>query len=376
MIIGIDGNEANVENRVGVNVYCFNLLHNLQKINENKQNPNYLIVYLKNRPLFDMPNPSKYFEYKILGDAKFWVLTKLTKHLLFNSEKINILFTPSHYTTPFVTIPKVCSIMDLKYLENPTTFKKFTFWQLKYWTAISVFVSKRVLSISNDVKNDIVRHYPFASKKIQVTHLSHDLKPNDFNVSDEDVRRIKKKYSIVDDYILYLGTLKPSKNIDGLIKAYGILHNTYSTLQLVIAGKKGWLYESLFSLVEELGLKDGIIFTDFFPEDEKAILRRGARVFVQPSHTEGFGIDTLSMMALGVPVVVSKVDSLSEIVKDAGVYVDQNDPESIATGIEKVLKLDKNEYTKLVTKGKIQASKFSWEKCATQTLEILENAGR
>jgi glycosyltransferase involved in cell wall biosynthesis len=175
---------------------------------------------------------------------------------------------------------------------------------------------------------------------------------------------------------LYLGTLKPSKNIDGLIKAYGILHNTYSTLQLVIAGKKGWLYESLFSLVEELGLKDGIIFTDFFPEDEKAILRRGARVFVQPSHTEGFGIDTLSMMALGVPVVVSKVDSLSEIVKDAGVYVDQNDPESIATGIEKVLKLDKNEYTKLVTKGKIQASKFSWEKCATQTLEILENAGR
>ncbi len=379
MNIGIDGNEANIDNRVGVNVYAFNLLHNLKKINEKKQNPNYLIVYLKNRPFFDMPKESDYFKYIVLDDGKFWVLTKLTKHLLFNPEKIDVLFTPSHYASPFVFVPKVCSIMDLKYLENPTSFKKFTFWQLKYWTAISIFVSKRVLSISKDVKKDIVRHYPFASRKTEVVYLSHDLRPKDFKVTDKDVRRIKNKYSIVSSYILYLGTLKPSKNVDGIIKAFAMLNAknvNAKELQLVIAGKKGWLYESLFKLVDELNLKDKVIFTDFFPEEDKAIIRKGARVFVQPSHTEGFGIDTLSVMALGTPVVVSRVGSLSEIVGNAGIYVDHNDPKDIARGIKKVLNMNKNEYNKLVEDGIKRSKLFSWDKCARETLEILENVCR
>jgi glycosyltransferase involved in cell wall biosynthesis len=375
MNIGIDGNEANIKNRVGVNVYAFKLLYELKKLNEKRVNPHNLIVYLKNEPLSDLPKETNNFRYKIISGGGLWIITKLTPYLFKNPEKIQILFSPSHYTSPLLTIPKIVSIMDLGYLENSGHFTKKVFWQLKYWTAISIFASKQVLTISEASKKDIVRHYPFASKKIKVTYLSHDLDEKDFKLSENDVRRVKNKYSIVGDYILYLGTLKPSKNVDGLIKAFNIISKKkeFKNIKLVIAGKKGWLFESLFELVEKLKLNNRVIFTDFFPEEDKTPLRIGAKVFVQVSHTEGFGIDTLSCMAIGTPVVVSNVGSLPEVAGGAGVVVDEKDEQNIACGIEKVLKLDKNEYNKLVAKGKVQASKFSWERCAKETLEVIEN---
>lgn len=374
--IGIDGNEANIQNRVGVNVYAFKLLWELYKLNEKRSNPNNLIVYLKNEPLNDLPKETKNFKYKIISGGGLWIITKLMPYLFKNPDNIKILFTPSHYTVPLLTIPRVVSIMDLGYLENSGQFTKKVFWQLKYWTAISIFASKQVLTISEASKKDIVRHYPFASKKVKVTYLSHDLDKEDYAVTQNDVRRVKNKYSIVGDYILYLGTLKPSKNIDGLIKAFNIISKkeAFKNVKLVIAGKKGWLYESLFKLVDEFKLKDKVIFTDFFPEVEKPAIRKGAKVFVQVSHTEGFGIDTLSCMAVGIPVVVSNVGSLPEVVGGAGVVVNEKDEKEIALGIEKVLKMNKNEYNNLVDRAKMQAKNFSWERCARETMEVIENA--
>ncbi|WKZ25959.1 MAG: glycosyltransferase family 1 protein [bacterium] len=374
MNIGIDGNEANIKNRVGVNVYAFKLLHELKIINEKRSKPNNLIVYLKEKPLYDLPKETKNFKYKIISGSGLWIITKLTPYLLKNPDHVDVLFSPSHYTCPILTIPRVCSIMDLGYLENSGQFEKKVFWQLKYWTAISVFISKGVLTISEASKKDIVRHYPQALKKITVTHLSHDLNKNDFKVSPKDVRRIRNRYSIVDDYILYLGTLKPSKNIEGIIKAYFqvISNNSNLNTKLVIAGKKGWLYEGLFKLVDELNIKDRVIFTDFIPEEDKMALRKGAKVFVLASFWEGFGIDALSSMAIGVPVIASNVGSLPEVLGDAALIVDPNNIDSIAESMEKVLNMDKNEYNYLIKKGLTQANKFSWEKCAKETLDVLE----
>ena len=172
MNIGIDVNEANVESRVGVNKYAFKLLWELYKLNENSSSPHNLIVYLKNKPLLDLPKETKNFKIKVLSGEGLWILSKLTPYLWKNPEKIEVLFSPSHYTSPFLTIPRVCSIMDLGYLEFSGQFEKKVLWQLKYWTAISIFASKQILTISEATKKDIVRHYPFASKKITVTYLS------------------------------------------------------------------------------------------------------------------------------------------------------------------------------------------------------------
>ena len=373
MIVGIDGNEANIESRVGVNQYCFSLLWGIYKLQGEWKNTHRFIVYLKNSPLSDLPKPTKYFEYKVIPGGGAWIVRKLTPNL-FRKPKPDIFFSPSHYVPLLAPMPRVCSIMDLGYLKFSGQFKKYDFWQLKLWSAYSIFVSKAVIAISTSTKDDILRHYPFASKKVFVTHLAYDKEVFNTGISSEDVRRVKKSYAIVDDYILYLSTLKPSKNVEGLIEAFGQLKskNKIQNTKLVIAGKKGWFYESIFEKVKTLGLGKDVIFTDFVPEEDKAPLIRGAKVFVLPSFWEGFGLDVLYAMACGVPVVVSDVGSLPEVAGDAGILVNPYKPTSIAAGIAKVLSMSDLEYNKLVEKGLRQAEKFSWEGTVRRTIEILE----
>lgn len=375
MIIGIDGNEANIEKRVGVNEYAFQIIKNLQKLSGIEENDLKLIVYLQKSPVGDMPDESPNFKYKVIPGRGLWILMKLMPYLFFTKEKPEIIFTPSHYVPPFATIPRVCSIMDLGYLKFSGQFKKFDFWQLKIWSAISISISKAIIAISNSTKDDIVRHYPSAKGKIYVTPLAYDANRFNERISEKDVRHIKNKYSIVSDYVVYVGTLKPSKNIEGLIEAFGNLSD-FPDIKLVIAGKKGWMYESIFAKTRELGLTDKVIFTDFVPEADKPALIAGAKVFVLPSFWEGFGLDVLNAMACGVPVVVSDVGSLPEVAGEAGVYVDPKNPESIAEGIKKVLTATKSQYNSMRQKGIEQAGKFSWEKTAAQTLEILKNVYR
>lgn len=369
MNIGIDGNEANVENRVGVNKYAFEMIWGLYRLTQNMPHKHNLIVYLKNKPLEDLPKERENFKIKIIPGGGLWILTKLTPYLFKNPEKIEVLFSPSHYTPPLLTIPRISSIMDLGYLKFSGQFEKKVLWQLKCWSAISIFVSKYILSISEATKKDIVRHYPFALKKVIVTLLGYEKDKYNVGVDKNLVRQIKNRYSIVDDYILYLGTLKPSKNIIGLIEAYAKIP---TKLKLVIAGKKGWMYEEIFNKVKELKLEDKVIFTDFFPEMDKPALIAGAKVFVLPSFWEGFGLDIVTSMACGVPVVVSEVGSLPEVVGDAGIFIDPKSIESIKNGIEKVLNMSQLEYNKLVEKGLTQAKKFSWEICSKKTLEVIE----
>jgi glycosyltransferase involved in cell wall biosynthesis len=372
MIIGIDGNEANIEKRVGVNQYAYEILCGIAKLQDEWKNRHRFIVYLKKKPLPDLPKETKFFKYKVISGGGLWILTKLVPNLIFDKEKPDLFFSPSHYIPPFVPMPRICSIMDLGYLEFSEQFKKYDYWQLKIWSAYSIFASKYVIAISNSTKSDIVRHYPNASSKIRVTHLAYDKSKFSLNISSEDVRRIKKRYSIVSDYVLYLGTLKPSKNIEGLIEAFSQTTNRKSPITLVIAGKKGWLFEPIFEKVKKLGLENKVIFTDFIVEEDKPALIAGAKVFCLPSFWEGFGLDVLNAMACGVPVVVSEIGSLPEVVGEAGIYVDPEETKSIAGGLKKVLSMDNLEYNKLVKKGLAQVQKFSWEKTARETLKILE----
>ena len=372
MLIGIDGNEANVIERVGVNQYAFELIRSIFNLSPEWESKHRVIVYLKNPPLPDMPPQSEHFKYKILSGAGLWIIKNLMPNLFLDKERPDVLFSPSHYVPPLAPIPRVCSIMDLGYLEFSGQFKKYDFWQLKLWSAWSIFVSKAVIAISNSTKQDIVRHYPFASKKVVVTHLAHDETRFNLLISKDDVRRIKKKYSIVGDYVLFLSTLKPSKNIEGLLEAWKKTYKKWPKSRLIIAGKKGWLYETIFQKVKRLGLERNVIFTGFISEKDKPALIAGAKVFVLPSFWEGFGLDVLNAMASGIPVVVSNKGSLPEVVGKAGILVNPDKPGDIAGGIDKVFSMDTYEYNILVKKGLAQAEKFSWRKTALKTLKILE----
>lgn len=376
MIIGIDGNEANIENKVGVNQYAFELLWALGKVQDEWENRHKLIVYLRQKPRSDLPGETKHLTYKVIPGRGLWIITRLLPDLFFGRPKPDIFFSPSHYIPPLSPVPTVCSIMDVGYLEFSGQFKIYDFWQLKFWSAYSIYISKAVIAISNSTKKDIVRHYPFASKKTFVTLLGYDKKHFNRLISNNDVRRVLNRYSIVNDYVLYLSTLKPSKNVEGLLAAWKEVKKSFPELKLVIAGKKGWLYESIFQKAKKLDLIKDIIFTDYISEEDKPGLIAGAKLFVLPSFWEGFGLDVLNAFACGVPAVVSNVGSLPEVVGGAGILVDPYSINSIAEGILKVLSMPKRQYNTLVERGLEQASKFSWEKTARETLQVLEKASQ
>jgi glycosyltransferase involved in cell wall biosynthesis len=266
--------------------------------------------------------------------------------------------------------------MDLGYLKFTGQFKKYDFWQLKYWTAISISISKYIISVSENTKKDIVRHYNKSSNKVIVVHHGYDKARFNTNIRDYDVRRVKKTYGITGDYILFLSTLKPSKNIEGIIDAYYKIcsYNKDISVKLVIAGKKGWLFNSIFKKVKDLNLGKKVIFTDFIEEKDKPALLSGATLLISPSFWEGFGMHILESLACGTPVVISNVASIPEVVGGAGVFVNPESPESISKGIIKVLSMKEEEYNKIVKMGIKQADKYSWKKCARETIRILEKA--
>ncbi len=394
ILIGVDGNEANLENRVGVNQYAFELLWSIWRLVNGEEMANELdvqpwntnnhpisvTVYLRNTPIDDMPQPTEHFKYEVIGGSGLWIVTKLMPYLYRSSmtkKRSDVFFTPSHYLPLFSPIPSVCSIMDLGYLESSAQFTKRDFWQLKYWTAWSMKVSKYIICISESTKQDIVRHYGVQPSKVVVTYPGYDKERYHAMTTTKErglIEGVKKRYSIVNDYVLFLGTLKPSKNLEGLLTAWKQIVNEFPGISLVVVGKKGWLYESIFEKVKELNLAEKVIFTDFVTETEKALLLGGAKVFALPSFYEGFGLTALEAMATGIPVVASNVGSIPEVVGDAGFLIDPNNTDEIAGVIERVLKMEKKEYNRMVVKGLVQSRKFDWDETGRKTLETLIKA--
>ncbi len=379
MIIGIDGSEANEVVRVGSSEYAFQLLNALYRISLSKKFYHKFVIFIKQSEINGLPKENKHWHYEVLPSESLWIIRKLIPRLVFN-RKLDVFFSPTHYLPVITGIPQVCTIHDLGYLMFSEQFRRYDFWQLKYWTAISIYISKYIIAVSDSTRDDIVRHYPFASKKIETVYHGVDHRYFNENISENLVRHVKGKYKIGKNYILSLGTLKPSKNIEGIVSAFsGLVNDKYkqmSDYQLVIAGKKGWLYEKIFKLVKDNKLEDRVVFTDYISQEDKRVLYKGARLLISPSFWEGFGIHVLESMACGTPVVVSRAGSLGEVAGHVGIYVNPNNTDSIAEGILKVARMSDSEYNTLKRECIKQSSAFTWEKAAVKTLSLLEKAKR
>ena len=361
MKIALIGYEANVTHRVGSNQYAFELLKALYR----EDHKNHYTVFLPSPPLSDLPKPRDNWQYKIVGPKRFWNILGLPLALFRYHPKLDVVFNPGHYCPLFSPAPLVVSIMDLGYLKFPQHFPKVTYWKLKFWTALSIKRAKNLLTISQRTKNDIIKHYQIEPKKITVAYPGYDQDKFKKKVSEQEIKEVKDRYKIKDDYLLFLSTLKPSKNIEGLLEAFAQLKD--QNLSLVIAGKKGWMFETVFAKVKDLDLVEKVIFTDFVPDDDVPALLTGAKVFVLPSFWEGFGIPVVEAMVVGTPVVVSNVGSLPEVVGEAGVIVDPKSPQDIARGIKEAFK--KRE--ELIGRGFKQVSQYDWGKCARKVLKVL-----
>ncbi len=363
MIIGIDGNEANVPMKVGVSVYTLNLLRYFRKhADKNTQ----FKIFLRNKPSNDLPEVNRYFSYEVVSGALFWSQIFLPLRL-YMKRGIDIFFSPAHYAPRFCPVPTVVTIHDLSYIYFPGDFLKKDLYQLRNWTRYSIHKAKKIIAVSKTTKNDIMKAYQIPEERVEVVYNGYE---KELRIKDLELR-IKKHTK--DPYILYVGTLQPRKNITTLIQAFAKFKETYPEFKLIIAGKKGWLFESIFDLVSELGLNNDIYFSDYVTDQQLSFLYKNAFCFVLPSFYEGFGIPILEAMSFDCPVISSFASSLPEVGGDACLYFD---PQSVDDLVEKIkqIKTDMKLRDELIQKGKKHVKEFSWKKCGKETLKVIMNA--
>lgn len=189
-----------------------------------------------------------------------------------------------------------------------------------------------------------------------------------------------RKYKVTGQYLLFLGTLQPKKNLTRLIEAFSQLRN--DKIKLVVAGmikegRGGWMYKDIFNRVEELHLKDRVIFTGYVDDSEVPYLFAGSLAYVLPSLYEGFGIPAVEAMALGKPVIVSNVASLGEVCGTGAIYIENPyDTTSIRQSLESFLQMSESELETRVKFGLDWVKRYNWEDTAKKTLEVLYDASQ
>jgi glycosyltransferase involved in cell wall biosynthesis len=368
MTIGIDGYEANVSRRVGIGQYAFEILRHIHHIVKDKKDIN-VVVFLPTPPLPDMPAETDFWKYHVAGPGKLWTFFGLPQAM--RREHLDVMYSPTHYIPRFTSVPRVMAIMDVSYLKFPDLFKTKDLYQLQHWTAYAVAHTRKIFTISEASKNDIIKEYHMPGDNVVVTYPG---------LTMSEASPIPAKYGISRNFILSVGTIQPRKNYTRLIEAFALFlkknNQKFSDLQLVIIGKKGWLYEEILAAPRKFGVAEWVKFLDFVPDSELPSFYRHALCFALPSLYEGFGLPVLEAMAYKCPVVVSDVSSLPEIAGKAGIYVDANSAESIADGLlTAVRQRNLIQGATRVNAGLVQMKKFTWEKAAKKTLEVLEQVG-
>jgi glycosyltransferase involved in cell wall biosynthesis len=367
MLIGIDGNEANITSRVGVGQYAFNLLKNLYLIDKK----NKYIIYVKNPPLSDLPKENPNWHYKIFGPQKLWTKFALPFILLTQTEKLDLFYSPSHYSPLFASCPTIPTIHDLGYLQFQSQFTKKDLYQLINWTKQSIKKAAHIVTVSNFSKTELEKIYNINPQKITIAYNGVD---EPLKIDDKRQKEILKFYNLQSKlYYLYLGTLKPNKNIPFLIKSFAkYLKITKSKNKLVIAGKKGWLFDEIFSTVKEEGIESNIVFTDFLDDIQKTTLYQNALALIMPSTYEGFGIPVIEAMKLNTPVISSNISPLKEVIEDNGFYFDPTNQKELIDQLIKFENTNPSDIAKLTKSAKTRADFFSWTNTAKSVLSVFE----
>ncbi len=288
--------------------------------------------------------------------------------------KVDLLHCPKS-AIPLLSphCPVVVTLHDLIPIKHPETEGRLAqfYWRLHIPRAARK--SCFVITDSEHAKNEIMSEYSVSADRIQVVPLGFDPAMNQQRPDLETDRLVRDRYGIGEGYILYVGTIQPRKNLLTLIEAYAMLRETIPMPpQMVIVGRKGWLYDDLFERIRALGLEEFILFTGFVPDEDLPAIYDGARVFAYLSLFEGFGLPPLEAMACGIPVVVSNTTSIPEVVGEAGITVEPTDVSAVAEAIGKVLG-NPSLAGMLRELGLKQSAKFSWGRTAEEVLRIYQS---
>jgi glycosyltransferase involved in cell wall biosynthesis len=279
--------------------------------------------------------------------------------------RLDLLHSPDFIPPALGAGRTVITVHDLNFIHFP---QFLTTDSLRYYAGQIEWAVNRadhILADSNQTRADLRGLLNVPAGKVTTVHLAADerFRPvSDLTALD--------RYGLSPGYILFVGTLEPRKNIPTLLRSYrSLLDRAVTDVPLVLVGRRGWLAEGVFDTLESLRLDRVRILDDVAGLESLIQLYNGARLLVIPSFYEGFGLPVLEAMACHTPVVASDRGSLPEIVGDAGLLVNPEDPDELAAAIERLLS-DEPLRAALIEKGRLQAARFTWEKCVQQTLQV------
>ena len=369
LCIGIDASRATVARRTGTENYALNLIRALCRDESPARSCSYRL-YFRDPPASDLCAPSDFIEQRVIPFPRLWTHLRLSWEML--RRPPDLLFVPAHVLPPIRPPRSLVTVHDLGYRHFPQAHRLLDRLYLDLSTRWNVRAATRVLADSEATKADLIREYRTPPGKITVVYPGRD----------ESLRRVddpallaavKTRYALGGDYILYLGTLHPRKNLLRLVESFARLASQLPArnVQLVIAGKKGWLYDEIFERVKALGLSGRVVFTGYVAGADLPALLSGARLLAFPSLYEGFGFPVLEAMSCGLPVVCSDTSSLPEVAGDAALLVDPLDTEALAAAMISLLG-DESLRAGLVERGYRQAQRFSWQRAAREVRNVIE----
>jgi glycosyltransferase involved in cell wall biosynthesis len=348
----------------GITRYTRHLLQELAKLNHHDE----FITFQHRRhrtPLIDQTNFRRATLYApVHTRLEQWMLPlellRFSLDLLHSTD-----FIPPLYTT----VPTVITVHDLAFLHWPHFLTKDS---AAYYSQIDRAVrhAQHIIVPSESTKQDLTAMLGVPPIKISVIYEAADdlFVPLPLASTRADVMA---KYHLPESFILFVGTIEPRKNVDGLLRAFHHLRSKYGVndTALVIAGGSGWLYNETLALIHELQLEKSVFLVGRIGDEELHKLYVAARCHVHAAHYEGFGLPPLEAMACGTPTIVSNVSSLPEVVGDAAILVDPANWEEIAVAIQRLLS-DDQLHAQMREKGLQRARYFSWESAARRTMEV------
>ena len=380
----------------GIGHYTYYLVNKLLELDKENQYILFFDNLLSKDAVEKMIGDKKNVEIRFFPFHKYkHYLPFVFSHILISAtlekEKLDLFHSPTGSLPLSYKGKSIVTVHDLAIYQHPEWFPSNFLVGQKFSTKTivpkSLKKAKKIIAVSRCTKRDIQKNFKIKGDKIKVIYEGvefRDLPAREGEtcgvISKICFDDLKAKYGLKDNYLFFIGTIEPRKNIEGIIKAFCNLIKDDKELrekyQLVLAGAKGWKHKGVFKVIEECSKNfDGektIKYLGYVPAEDKNALPKNASCFVFPSLYEGFGLPVLEALSLGVPTITSKISSLPEIARDVAVLVDPNNTEKISEGMRKIL-ANKKFRDELSRKGAERAKNFSWEKCARETLEVYKS---
>ena len=329
-----------------------------------KLNPEHTFVLISENALNDQLTSFKNVINVAVGPQKksvalryLWYNIKIPAVL--KKYKADVFISYDGIASLFTNVPQCIFISELAFIDQASSVKKDNLLFNKTFIPRSIKKSKTVFTVSEFCKTNLIKQYKTNADKIEVVY--EGINENFKEINYEEKENVKAKYTDGNEYFIYTGEIGADKNLLNLLKAFSAFKKRQkSSMQLLIAGNRGWKYEEFFESVRSFKFKNDVKILTDLPHEELMKITAAAYAMVQPSFYESFATQALEAMKSGIPVIASSTGALPEICGDAALYGDTKNFKEIAVKMMLLFK-DENLRREMIEKGKAQAEKFSWE---------------